>query len=369
MRTTKSISEMMEDLVILETPPIDPTDLVEISRMLREALVFLPAFSIVEDALYDVYSFISEQGRFGSNVVLIADRNLFTRWIGLVNLKKVTAQHRLAAAALAFAQCADIGIEPNMALYEIAAQETGQAAQMELALFRRIDNTHPAIWADIALGRRDGVEEGVLAEPPSKDQHIDFNMPLRNWRRHYAVLLKVAELELFLKGKPIDRALALLQWLHQDFMFKAPALSLALHYFLPISGRGKLLKNLRAEDRNRALDGVRNAVWDLAITSEWIERQQTANTAVLLGTFDRWLRKIVKATTSTDYVSAPEDRFSSIIAALWGRCASIPLINRYNELMARSESLERAYNRGPLEIDRLIREGEARLTAWTPHLR
>jgi hypothetical protein len=63
----------------------------------------------------------------------------------------------IGAALMAFLQCSNITIEPNIALYENAF-----GANEELSLFRRADEVDPNIYTDIALGRKNSMPPDSL---------------------------------------------------------------------------------------------------------------------------------------------------------------------------------------------------------------
>ena len=54
---------------------------------------------------------------------------------------------------MAFAQSANILVEPNLALYEAAASGGSNAAHNELRQFRIADKLDTQLWADLAIGR------------------------------------------------------------------------------------------------------------------------------------------------------------------------------------------------------------------------
>jgi len=194
---------------------------------------------------------------------------------------------------MAFAQSANILVEPNLALYEATVAGESEATKQELAQFRIADNLDIKHWADLAMGRKSklSLTDDELSTIPKRSAEIDFEMRLRRWVRNYIILLKLAELEL--KGLNRNRQITeLVTWMYQDFIIGGPALMFAIHYLAPNSERSGLLKNLRSADRERALRGIRNASWDVTWLSEWIRRageQKQTNTLTLLCSLDRKL--------------------------------------------------------------------------------
>lgn len=147
--------------------------------------------------MFRAETYLRESLDHGTHFVFMMDRNLITRLIFLSRGESATHAHRVAAAVHAFAQTTDSLIEPNMALYELAATDGGDEALSELAEFRRLDNSHPQLFADIAIGRSDTLEVGCLSEEPGAHrERFDLTMSLRRWRACYTAALKIATLEL-----------------------------------------------------------------------------------------------------------------------------------------------------------------------------
>jgi hypothetical protein len=278
----------------------------------------------------------------------------------------------LAAALMAFAQCAEIDIEPNIALYELAFTQGQDAAVDELLAFRLADHVHPGYWAEVGLDRADAIPEmpdGVRIR--EGDLAIDFTMRLRRWRRNYILALKIAELELR-GGSPVGRMLDLLSWMYQDFLLGGPALALALHYLAPNSIRKRQLKGLKSPNRERAIAGVRNAAWDLTLISEWIRRvgqQESDARLILLTSFDRGLHRLARSVVDLEGTSiGVEDRLRANLMDLWGDEAGKRLVDAVSDCYRSLENPDRQVNRQPAPdfIDTCIAHGEAAVREWRP---
>ncbi|MEL6441924.1 MAG: hypothetical protein AAFQ80_22080 [Cyanobacteria bacterium J06621_8] len=280
---------------------INRKDLRDIALMLAENQLFIPSFVVDKIDIYNPIAYLNEYITFGTQVILVADRNLVTRWIALIENKsqekklKIDHQYRLAAAIMAFAQCSNISIEPSIALYEFAMNAGNDEANKELNIFRIADNINPQSWTDLALGRSDTfIYESPQLPEMYFNQKVDFMMPLKSWRRNYVLTLKIAELEL--KGStPENNILEIIKWMYEDFLFGANALMLANYYFAPGKPRKKLLKNLRSADRKKAIKGIKNATWDLTLLTEWFNRIEDCHNngeIILLCSLDKKLREI-----------------------------------------------------------------------------
>ena len=98
--------------------PVVEEDLREIVELLRSHEAFAPSFVPLENQdIYQPLTYRRQRSHHNTPTILLADRNVFTRWLGLLNQAKPTIQHRVSAAVMACAQCSNMLIEPNLALY------------------------------------------------------------------------------------------------------------------------------------------------------------------------------------------------------------------------------------------------------------
>lgn len=347
-----------------------------IARMLHDREVFAPTFVPQADAdVYNPLLYRREDLQHDTTTILLADRNVVTRWLALLAGKTPTPQDRLAAAIMVFAQSANILIEPNLALYEAAMAEGSEEANQELVQFRIADNLDIKHWADLALGRKHklSVPENQLATIPKKPEAINFEIRLRRWSRNYILLLKLAKLEL----RGLDRTRQITEfatWMYQDFIMGGPALIFALYYLTPNSERSGLFKHLRSADRERALSGIRNASWDLTLLSEWIRRagtQKETNTLTLLCSFDRKLIILARMLSPrlASNLTDEEFRRSSMMAILelWGKKQADQIVGLIGRFIASPDNPSRQIHR-PDEVDikGMIQAGEKFVRDWQP---
>jgi hypothetical protein len=201
---------------------------------------------------------------------------------------------------------------------------------------------------------------------------IDFAMPLREWRRNYISLLKLAELNL----KETDRTTQLtelVRWMYQDFSIRGPALIFAIYYFTPNSQRRGLLKNLRSNNRERALEGVRNAAWDVTFLSDWISRiskQKNKGMLTVLCSLDRSLIRLANmlAPGRIDPES-PDSLRPSLLELLtpWGGKASKQLAEIIDGFLSTKDNPQRQIHRPEeVNLDTMIKVGERVIRNWKP---
>jgi hypothetical protein len=358
----------METLIIHRLP-LDAPDVEAIVDLLRGRDVFTPSFIKAGTDIYNPLTYVQQRVGSGTKTILLADRNVFTRWLALMNGAVAEPEHRVVAAVMAFAQCAGILIEPSLALYEAAATAGSNVANEELRQFRIADNLEPICWADVALARASKLSLTQQATPPSLEP-VDFEMPLRRWRRNYVIALKVAELALR-GGKAESQMTELLRWMYQDFLIGGPAAILAAHYLAPNSDRKGLLKNVRSSNRERAVLGVRNAAWDLTLLSDWIVRVQEQvqrNELSLLCSLDRKVVEFARLLTDEPPEEPTADSPLLIIfESLWGTTVGRRLSTLAESYLSDASNTVRQLHR-PEEVgyyvDRLIREGEAFIRNW-----
>jgi hypothetical protein len=300
--------------------------------------------------------------------VLLPDRNVVSRMAQLAKGQRIDSHGRNAAAILAFSQHLEIQIEPSIAFHELAFNEGNEAALGELGWFRTADSGSPAEWLAAAMGVADTIQ--TIGIPPPIE-FVDLAKPLKRWRRNYVVALKMAELELNENLNAIKRVILLLEWMRDKFIVAGPAAMLAFLYFAPNSPpRRGLLKNLRSADRKVALNGLRNAAWDITYLSDFARRINevggTGRTRFVFATFDQRLRDLARFVVgeyeevdSQDSLATSFQRWWSVadaqhIAALWAACIS----------RTRSHEWWAKYKERPDYVGQLIAEYEAGIKSW-----
>jgi hypothetical protein len=196
-------------------------------------------------------------------------------------------------------------------------------------------------------------------------------MPIRRWRRNYILCLKLAEIELQ-GGTAKEKLRIFLHWAYEEFLLGGPAIALAVHYFAPNAPRKGLMKGLQSDDRERALDGVRNAAWDLSILSEWlryIEQQERDYRLVLLTTFDAWVHRIARAISDTTDPDEELDKpLRLALSRFWGSEAGSKVASEIEGYYGNREAPHRRLNNPSnlITIDTFISNGEAQIRAWKP---
>jgi hypothetical protein len=293
---------------------------------------------------------------FGTECRALLDRNIVTRLVNLTERRDPTPHDRLAAAALCFAQCADVLIDPGLALHEYAAFDGGSAAAAEADPIQVLDNVAPHFLAEIALGRRKRIpsaelrraREAVAALGHSSVAPGRLEQPLRDFRVNYTILLRIAALDLAAMP-PVRRAAALLDWVHDEFQWSSVALWFGLRYFAPKLPATGWLPGLRSADSATALARLRNVAWDLTLVSTWLARKEERDRNViwLLCSSDHAVievaRGVLKPESDADDVG--DEHLPRLLQKQYGSHDGKRLAQQYAALLSRRRDPQRAYNR------------------------
>jgi hypothetical protein len=232
-----------------------------------------------------------------TEAMFLFDRNLYSQVVALAKGARSTENSRCAAAARAFASCANTQIEPNLALYEGAESGAHRAWKRDLEIFHNADEIHPMNWPSLALGHVDRFDRRIPGKRLQSEAARSFDPKgrLRFYDFVYPIALKTALISM-VGGRSDGRILELLDWVYQCWHFSAPALLLATQA-LSHDPKKYIFKNIRSKDRKKALRGVANAAWDLVCITAWFERIKTQakeNELTVLCSRDKLLLKVAE---------------------------------------------------------------------------
>ncbi|MDU9050273.1 MAG: hypothetical protein Q3M30_15620 [Candidatus Electrothrix sp. Rat3] len=362
----------MDTLILLKNLPITIDELLGLAKMMRSHDILTASFDMEQEDPYVPETYRLQKAVHDTKTILVADRNLMTRWVNLVKSCRITEKHRVAAATLAFCQCSGILIDPAIALYELAATSGNEKAIAEENIFRLVDNTNPRVLTDIALGYHEGSPSFLTEQGHNfKKKQIDFCVSLQDWQRIYVVVLKIAALSLR-GGKSHKVVIDLFDWMYSDYLFLATATMLGLCYFSPNSPKKGLLKQLRSNDRELALAGIRNATWDMTLIHKWLQmarRQPENNTLNLLGSFDKKMHAIVRnILVFPNSDEASEAKWHDILLEFWKSDKGAYLYRKTRKYFRDAENPSRLCNKNDTQFsfDKLISDGERAIREWHP---
>jgi hypothetical protein len=340
-------------------------DLLELGTQLEIANVLTPGYVAPAIGLCHLEGFLYEQSVELRETVLLSDRNIVSRWAQIAKGARADDQLRTAAAIMAFAQHLEIKIEPAIAFHELADVQGNASANEEIAWFRSADNGDPRQWLDYALGRIDALSP-PYQQHPVKDHQLAY--PLRRWRRNYAATLKIGSLELDgLQAR--QRIFLLLDWMDHEFMVAGPAALMACMYFAPNSPPRKgLLKQLKSPDRERAIQGARNAAWDISYLSDFAHRLNEAeggSVRYLFASLDRALHQLAQSLIAYGGDGLRRDVVATGLARWWPPVDAENIAMRLHELFTiASASIEAPRAERPSNyVSDAIAIGEQRLRA------
>lgn len=319
-------------LIVID-PQIPYDDWAHLETILRKESPFC-AFTPYED-IYSILLYHKESASCGTQFSMLMDRNVFGRVVDLAKGREASQEHILPAAVMAFAQCAGINLEPNLAVMEgMDSRAQPEYEALDIAFFRAADNLHAREFADIALGRARKLRTKLDVGPCELDTHRLLLKPT-GYSVHYVLALKMGHLQLA-GGTMVRRMSRFLDWMHGHWYWSASATILAALCFSPNPPRS-VMKNLFASRRDRALAGLRNAAWDLAYVDLWgkhVLRQGKENMCWLLCSRDTTLRRIAASLHTEDEPGSDEgirERFCDILGSRSGE----EIFARYKSIMDR----------------------------------
>lgn len=324
--------------------PLTPDDVPMLEGLLTENKTFVT--STIDTANpYCIADYLHHSINGGVPVYALLDRNLMSRVAQLARGRHVdhsasgSGTDRVASACMAFLITAEVQIEPNISLYELAESRENSNANEELASFRLADHLHPQAYLEVALGRAPGIHPDLIEQATttveSRSQgpaEVNFAMPLRHWRRHRCVLTEIVRLERSaLSGE--EKFHQLLDWSVHPGYFDAVALSFATRLF-GRSKPGRMLKSARSNNIDRCLSGIRNVAWDLTYVSHWASEacKSEGERIWIFCTNDRVCADLAKVAVGSGEV------IESLFKANWTRSEALRLHNHYQEAWSAVQS-------------------------------
>jgi len=361
------MDEGIEEFMVRFPPNFPLADVIEIADELMADGGIVPGFIPAGRGVFDLMA-MEYSKLMGETTIILPDRNLISRIATIAEGRArypLDAPSQLAANLMAYCQCMGLDFEPIMAFHELAHKEGNHEANRELAWFRAADEAQALAWVAVSRGRAQGL--GQLC-PAALTDH-DLAKPLPRWERNYVVALKIAELELS-DRKPLERAIALLDWMIDDFFLAGPAAIFASMYFSPNAAKKRLIKQLRSADRERALDGIKNAAWDMTHLSDLTRRMRYGSDPSkhhIFATGDRGLAKIATLLPIDAEEDELEDELARLMAVWWPERSVTVLAKRFAEalLVASSRPAPKGPDGDEDPIPGMISTGERRVRDWS----
>ncbi len=345
-------------------------DVEALGAELMDSGVLAPGFYPPPAGLLNLDAIVYAKDEQGYDTVFLPDRNLVSRMArvardGHADLQDKTS--RSALALMAYSQALGLDLEPSVAFHELGSISGNAVAHEELSWFRAADKAAAHDWIAAAAGRLARVDLGA----PAPLQSHDFAFPLRRQRRNYVVALKIARLALEDVGSPLERAIALLDWMYDDFLFAGPAAAFATMYFGPKAAKRGLFKRLRApKAREEAIAGVKNAAWDMTHLSEFVRRVAVAEAErrrYVFASGDLSLVRIARTLLLQPQAADGWPSLGEALAEWWSpkdaQALADAMFDRVERLQVSGRPLP---DPAVGDIDAMIAAGEAWVRAWRP---
>lgn len=261
----------------------------------------------IEPPVRRFFDYVDHRLAGGDPVFALLDRNLTTRAIALGSGARVdhtrpdSESFRVAAACMAFLISADISIEPNISIYEVASGYTESELAKHVRAFRLADNLDPQLFLNIALRRASHIPAQAIKEarlrlsrePGARIDATVFYRRVRHWRRHCTALFKIAELERT-RASQVEKVCSFIDWSEKEAFFDGVAIAFSFVFF----GRArpaKMLKGVNSTSLDRCVSGVSNAAWDLTYISYWTKYTHQVGRIWILCSNDRAVRQIARS--------------------------------------------------------------------------
>lgn len=264
---------------------------------------------------------------------------------------------------MAFLQTANILIEPSFAVHE-----KGEHANTDLQLFRSADNIDPVLYAKLALGMVDRLPIESLRLPPLENH--DFSKKITGRAVLRIPMLKIASLELG-PLKPKDKMAEFIRWSFETFCLARVPTVVACALFSP-NRKHPMVLGLRSPDRQRALQKIENALWDVQLIDNWSKRlgeQKTKNILLVLCTRDRAVQNAAKVLCRAE--ATPDElngALSEYFVSHWGDKDGRALASMFLEKQLNLDDPSRLLNkdRSSKRLTEMDKELEADILNWHP---
>jgi len=342
--------------------PVNQHDLFSIEQILRSADIIRTGIGKDDFDQYSTLSYQEQIQHYDTKFYALLDRNIMTDVISIVRGTPIIQDRTrggnsriLTSALMCFLLASDTMLDPTIALYEFAdSTESGDYIQAneELSLFESAHKVAPQIYADLALGRTEELKGEYI--PPISDDPVKITEDFYKWRLHYGFILKLALLELS-NISPLQKIKNYIHWMWKDYFFGAVASVFATIYFSD-KRRKDMLKKLKSGDKQKVLEGLRNATWDIITLDYWSRKflsQKKQNKFWIFCTADIVLKEIANCIITT---SVTDDKRLNSLEAIFinyfGKKHGQELSSFYIKLNQARDDSNRRF-KGPKSTDEL----------------
>jgi hypothetical protein len=328
--------------------------------------------------VYNLGFYISQKSLHDTTTVALIDRNILKDVIPIVedslsgNNKSCPERCRIGAALMAFLQAGSVLIEPSVALYEQRPN-----AERELQLFRCADSIDPRLYASLSEGKIDTIPKSAI--PPldhEGERFSDGSGLLCGNEAMRVAMLKLADIDLSDRS-PTAKMNAFLEWSYWEFCLATLPILVACRQFAPghlQRGAKPLLRGHRVKNRENALLGVENALWDIQLIKEWsrkVQMQAAENRLWILCSRDAALRDIARVVHNAEKssVDSGADPLDDFFVRYWGESDGLSFARRLRTWEGEEkEHPKRRSNQGGFDDtwEDLAEQSREKILAWRP---
>ena len=331
---------------IIYRSPVRGGDVRELAKLIADADCIVscePDF-----AAGDWDAFIEEHVRFGTEFFAHLDLNFTARISEFTKDEPKTELQKQTAAVMCLAICAHMKVNPTFASNEYLFSGSFDP-EKRLAYFYFINNTHPQILANLALGRIHSISSGEL--PPTNQ----FGAPPKRTRLFglvHLALLKLMELHTSESSQTLSkpergaaRIAALLKWMHHDFLIVGSVMTFA-HELWGSNSVKSIVTSPNSTDAVKLLESVENAAWDLCLAENWAdwEGKRLPNDPMnMIFTHDRALRRIACSLLSAPGTEDVDRPYLESLKTMWPESIAKELFQCQRRLESDLDNPSRRY--------------------------
>ena len=291
---------------IYTNPNFDVNDINPIMEIVRHNDPFVLSPSTIDDR-YDIMGYIHAAQNSGVELRAMLDNNILTRVISLASGNSVPKEEHqanaylLSSAVMAFLIIGRFEIEQRISIHEKRFSSSRSQAERELHISRVADNICVKEWIDIALGRKKEISRDEIDDSETRVANVNyenaeksFSQIITPWKINYYFVMKATEIWKS-SSDNVDNACKFIHWMEREWFFAAVPSVFVMVLFSP-NRYSKMIKGIDSPTKEKLINGLQNAAWDLTYIRMWSSFYQTSNLnrLWLLCTNDTALHSIAK---------------------------------------------------------------------------
>ena len=324
---------------VIWKPPIPFEDLDELSALLAIDSPIVSSWDEISDGDWKV--FFKDCIVNNDDYLVYLDSNVLSHLISMYDGARPNMRIRQSAALMAISIAFDFKVNPTIPSHEYALTGSNSPNQ-RLAAFYAIDNLHPTLLSDYALGRVDSLCLTQRSNLSPSLHRGKLDTPITGHAYYRTCLLKVIALQTdksFDGQKLKDRAKryrALAEWMYYEFGFSNAVLAIANQLWGEQRGQS-VLKIPQTTDPDKLMAACENATWDVVVIESWSKSENDRNPGDqmnLLYTFDKALASagrelLIKPGPDAE---TPQEAVMRVMNSHWSASLALELSQYVNKL-------------------------------------